>query len=411
MVASPNPADPMSPTTASPGSLSTPAAPPSPPTRRPNRRVLYIIAGAAVVVVVLLLAVVLLPSSSSPSSNPGGNAATNLTYSQAAPIAGKAVSGYAGGGWALLFAVGLDSNTTESFPANATSVISSNCTFTASGSTSSLTLPGTSVSRSAGESPAWEFAYRNGAGTIAVADVLSGQGSVLGTLSGMCVSFFGLLAPVPSHVIDSSVAAAAVEPNASSFLTAHPNASAEFGLIGGVSFLGLGGVGAEWSIDYSTCSLSATATGTGATFNATVNATTGKVLNSTTSTASCSSSGTTDLGSSIAFNSISTVNNPPYTNYTLTATSASNGVTWDNFTVQIESGGTPVTTGWTANATSSTNVLIASYDPATATWSAGGSHAVVAGDVLVISTTANLAGDDVVFTGVNGFSGTISMPL
>ncbi len=329
------------------------------------------------------------------------------------PAANGAITGFQGGGWALLFAVGFDTAVSETLPINQTAAIASNCTFTAATSATTVTIPGTTLNRSSGTSPAWEFAYRNGAGTLAIVAVLSGTGSVRGTRSGQCVSFFGLLSPVPANVIDSSAAAASVESNASGFLARHPNASAVFGLIGGFRLLGQG-IGAEWSVTYSTCSLAPTASGAGSEFNATVNAVTGKVLFSASTSVSCSggsTSTTNPLGSSLAFGAPSVATTGPYPNYTYLAELASNGVAWDNFTAEVQSGASPVTAGWNLTARSLSGVEIATYDTVAGAWSAGGSTPILAGDEMVLSTTTNLAGDLLVLTGQGSFSGTIETGL
>ena len=274
-------------TSSAPSLLPTPLAPPVPPAHR-SRRSLYIVV-AIVAVVAVLLAVYVVSPTLTKSSSAGGPAV--LTYSGAVPIANRTAAGYAGGGWTLLFAIGLDSAANETFPANATALgnITQYCTYTQVADISALVLPEFLGNRSAGAAPAWEFAYRNSAGTIAIASVIDGQGTVLATLSGLeCAFLAQVVSPVPANVIDSSRAAAAVEAKAADFLTQHPNASAEFGLVGSFSYPGGHTYPAEWSIAYSTCPLSPTATGTGAEFNATVNALTGQVLGwNTTSGVSC----------------------------------------------------------------------------------------------------------------------------
>lgn len=276
------------PTTPAPTVPMTTAPPPAAPPR-PNRKMLYLAAIVAIVVVVILVAVFLLPSLVGPSSS--SSSAGAITYSAALPIANGAVSGFAGGGWVPLFAAGLVTATSETFPVNTTALgnLSSECTYVPQTNLASLTLPAFSGNRSAGLSPAWEFGYRNASDTLAIVSVINGKGTVLATLSGTYCSFFaGLIAQIPGNVIDSSQAAADAQPYAASFLAAHPNASALFGLIGGVSLVAH--AAPEWTVAYSTCTLGPSASGTGAELNVTLNATSGKVLkNSTTSDAKCSS--------------------------------------------------------------------------------------------------------------------------
>jgi len=270
-----------------------PASTPTPPPRR-SRTMLYLGVAVAAVIVVLLVAVFVLPSLTSSSS---GSSTAVLTYSGAVPIANSAVAGFAGGGWVPIFAAGLVSPTSATYPANSTALgnLTSGCTYTEVTKVSSLTLPGYSGNRSSGAAPAWEFGYRNGSDALAVVSVINGQGSVLATLTGSeCSLYAQFFAPIPGDVIDSSAAAKAVEPDAASFLAEYPNASAELGLIGGISFFGH--VGPEWSVMYSTCALSESPSGTGAQFNATVNALTGVVYGHNSSTdVSCGGSGSTEV--------------------------------------------------------------------------------------------------------------------
>ncbi len=269
-------------------------APLSPPRR--NRLLVFLGIGAAIVVV-LLLVVLVLPSLGS-SSDSGGP----QTYSQARPVADQSVSGYGSGGWAALAAIGLDSASAYTAPLNFSGSGTSNCTVTpAPGLSANVTVPAYTGSRGAGVAPFWEFLYRNGAGAVSVVLVDDGKGTVVATISGTCQTIFGLFLSIPAGVIDSDAAAAAVAPYAGAFLAANPNATAEFAIIGGFSFLGT--VGAEWSVKYSTCTLGKSAAGTGTAFNATVNATTGNVrFYQTLTGVTCSSSSSVALASSDALN-------------------------------------------------------------------------------------------------------------
>ncbi|HKN06288.1 MAG TPA: hypothetical protein VJ021_01605 [Thermoplasmata archaeon] len=264
---------------------------------------LYLGVAVAVVIAVLLVVVIVLPNLTG-----SGSAAAVLTYSGALPVANGAAAGFAGGGWTPIFAAGLVTATSESFPANATALgnLTSGCTYTPQTSIASLTLPGYTGNRSLGASPAWEFGYRNAANTLAIVSVINGHGIVLATLSGFeCSIYAQFFSAIPGNVIDSSRAAEAVQADAKAFLLAHPNASAELGLIGGLSFLGKG-IGPEWSITYSTCALTESPTGTGAEFNATVNALTGNVLGTNMSSdVSCGGGPTTTVLSPAA--SVSTL--------------------------------------------------------------------------------------------------------
>lgn len=250
--------------------------------------------GIGIAVAVAAVLVVFFVASPLTTSTSGTGTTSPLTYDAARPIADHTVGGFQGGGWNLLFAVGLVSPTNESFPTN-TSVFNSSleCTFTPAGNLAGITLPSFSGNRSSGEAPAWEFGYSNGSGAIAVVSVVHGQGTILGTVTGFeCAIFAELIKAVPSNAIDSSQAALAVRPLAASFLTAHPNATAEFAIDGGYDFSGHS-AGPQWSIVYTSCPLSSSASGTGAEFSANVSAVSGTVLANHTGAVSCGSSSST----------------------------------------------------------------------------------------------------------------------
>lgn len=268
-----DPSTPTSPATA-PGTA--PGSSTSSPSRKPNRTLVYIAVAVAVALAVILVAVFLvLPASTSSSPGTTGGA---LTYKGARPIANATASGFSGGGWVPVASAGLVTPSTEVVPVNSISLDGLHCTFTAVSGNGNFTLPSYAGNRSGGASPVWEFVYRNASGVAAVVSVIDGKGTVLGTLSGSeCKTVFDLLLPIPGNVIDSSVAAAAIEPNASAFLSTYPNASAEYGLSGGVSIGDLN-LGPEWRIVYTSCAFNTSDTGSGEEFNATVNATSGRVL-------------------------------------------------------------------------------------------------------------------------------------
>jgi len=249
------------------------SARPSPSPNRRDRSPIYMGIGIAVAVVAVLFVVLFVP----PHTGSTLSGAAVLTYSGARPIADSAASGFEGGGWNLLFAVGVQTATAESLPVNATTLSSAGCTFSPAAGLANVTVPAYSGNRSSGATPGWEFSYSNSAGDIALVTVIDGHGTVVGTLSGgECFVAAFALATVPSDAVDSSAAMAAVAPQAQGYLAAHPNASAAFALFGQNPF-GTHGSGAEWLIDYTTCSASGSGPATGADFNATVNAVTGQV--------------------------------------------------------------------------------------------------------------------------------------
>lgn len=270
-----------------PASPATPSGPFSPlPAKRRSRWPVYAAVAAVAVVILIVVLVTVVPGfklgGSSSETGP-------LAYSKARPIADSAMAAYPGGGWTALVAAGIATPTVEQANITSNATGGSNCTFQpAAGVGPTLTVPAFSGNVSAGVAPAWEFVYRNSSGAVAIVAVLDGQGTVLGTISGtVCGGVFGLFSPIPTGVIDSSQASGAVASAAAPFLQTHSGVTAEFGLLGGVSFLGLTS-GAKWSVAYTTCKIGSAASGVGAEFNATVNALTGQVVfDQTVSTVLC----------------------------------------------------------------------------------------------------------------------------
>jgi hypothetical protein len=206
-------------------------------------------------------------------------------------VADRAVAGFEGGGWNLLFAAGLVSATSVTIPENATAFSNLSCTFAPVTPGANLSVPAYAGNRSAGLAPAWEFGYGSLANGIALVSVIDGQGVVVGTLTGGDCGVAAFLSSIPGNVIDSSQAAAAAQPYARDFLAADPNASAVFGL-GPAAFFGGSGLGVEWVVLYSTCSAKGSVSPTGSEFNATVNALTGAVLTTHTASGVSCGSGT-----------------------------------------------------------------------------------------------------------------------
>jgi hypothetical protein len=231
--------------------------------------------GAAVIVVVAVLALILVGFVPLPRSI-GGTSSTSLAYSQAAPEAGSAASGYHAGNWTPVVAVGENSATTVTEPFG-TAIPIPRCTLNLL-SESPMTLPAYSGSVNTGVAPFWLFAYAQGkvsSGLIVL--VVNGVASPFATYTGTCLeSLAGGDYNVTAKVIDSTTAAAAAQSDAATFLGSHTSLTGSLILIGGPFPV--------WDVDYSTCSLTAVG-GTGAEFTATVDAATGAVVSSSTNDA------------------------------------------------------------------------------------------------------------------------------
>ena len=386
-----------------------------------NKRIPIYLGIVVAAVVVILLLVLVLPSVLGPSSGSGsgsGGSSGAMSFKQARPVAVSTVAGYQGGGWALLFAGGYAVNASYSLPINGTtsSLSGSYCTYVpAPGASGNVTLPAMTGNLSSGVASAWLFAFRNGAGDVALVDVVSGQGAVLGSLTGSsCASLFGLLAAVPGNVIDSTQVAAAVAVQSSAFRAANPDFTAIFGIIGGVSFLGQT-VGSEWQVEYSTCAPTAPAGTIGTVFNATVDALNGTVIYYQTTSTGCSggtSGGSTPLGSVLALSLVGESSNSATYLYNLSVDSAANGVTWTDTVPEITTpGGTPISTPWYLTATDNAGNPIAYYNSSSSAWSGASGQPISAVDGVTISSPVSLSGDLAVFQGVGAYSGSLSVYL
>lgn len=247
-----------------------------------------VLAGLIVLSLALVGIIPLFPSSSSKGSV--------LTYDQALPLANGAAQGASGGSWALIEGDGINSLTSVS--ENLSSAHTTGCNLTIqNGESETVTLPVGTPNATGGSATSWLFLYRNAAEEVLMVTVLDGSASVLATIAAgqSCSTVFALLNVVPSDVIDSASAAADIQGIAATFLAGHTGITSKYAVVGGINFLGVH-EGARWSLNYSTCPEEAPTGTTGASFNATVNATSGAVIFSEVHSAiACPSSSTISL--------------------------------------------------------------------------------------------------------------------
>jgi hypothetical protein len=241
--------------------------------------VIYGGVAAAVIAVIIVLAVVLSSTGNPAPSTPSGA----ITYGQAAPGSNYSVRSFQGTtGWSLLFVAGLAAPTGEPAAIALSDLGDSNCTVTpTSGHSGNITMPAFTGTPTSGHAPLWEFFYQNSStDTVAIVVVEDGSATVLGTIaSPECTAIFNILNPIPAKVLDSPAIGSAVAANASAFLTAHPGASAVYGLIGPLfELFPVGANGAKWVVEFSTCPITPDPTGVGAEYNASVNASSGAVF-------------------------------------------------------------------------------------------------------------------------------------
>lgn len=274
------------------GAATRPATGPSPPRRRRSsavRALVGIVVGAVLLVLVLdVTGLVPLFQAPSPPAPMGP-----LTFDPARTAVLSKASGYAGGGWDLLFADGFDSRAATTLSFLKTLNVSAECPFTAlaPGGSANITVPATEGNLSGGTSGAWFFVLRNAGGTVLLATVLNGSAKLVGTLGGLCSTALGFLSAIPSAVIDSSAAVRiAGEAGGSSFVENHPLANLTMA-IASAAIVSNVSVPLTWEILLTTCPLlGSSSPGMGLTFDAAISASSGALLSAENTTGTCPSS-------------------------------------------------------------------------------------------------------------------------
>ncbi len=360
---------------------------------------------------VLLFLLVVVDSPASPSGAPSSSRA--IPYSAARALADSPGLSYQGGPWVAILAVGLDSPNFLTMPLNSSLLSGTRCPFEpAPGGSSLLSVPAYSGNVSAGLAPAWEVVYRNAAGDAAIVSVTSSQASVLGTFaSNQCGALFGIFPPLPSDAVNSTVAGRAVSPFVRNFTAEYAALSAVYAL-GGTPALPGASPRAFWAISFTTCSVLASPGSTGALFNATVDAATGRVTSAQTRLGVPCGIPTTpySLGAALV-PSPATLNGTLHVDSSVVA-DASDGITGANPSVEVVSRTTGMPeTGGHVSAETSRLAIITTYDPLTFSPLGGSTTPNAMGDQLVVASRANLSGDFLLLAGVGSFGGTGNLGL
>lgn len=423
-----------SPTTTPPAAPSW-AGPPPPaspagtaPIRPPSRGPLLAVVAVVVVVVVVVLALLLtgvIPGLSHSGPSSSGNPSAE-TFSQSEAAANGAASGYHGGGYSPVYAVGFSSTIAVPIPVGelSSSLTGGACAFTAISSTSSVTVPA-SGNLSQGTAADWLFLMHNTSGILVVI-VVGGSASLLGTLGGSstCTSAFGEIGAIPSTMVDSSTASLALDTRGGyAFLHAHSTAIASEIAIGPIGGL----VAAEWTIEYAACDPTSATTTTGLSIEATIGAT-GAVQTVANATSSCGfstgSTGPGSTGSGGALASDLALATPREASvganywYNFSVQSAAGGLTWGDLILVVEtaSGGYVAITGAPGGLVSVdglSGTAVATYSVNQTSWASGGSTAVSNTQLIVLQCTNDLEaqGDTFVAVGTGAISGLVSVGI
>ena len=282
----------------------------SPAPRAPLAHRLWpVVVGVVVAIVILGLVAMTLGGGGSGGSAGGAD----LSYSQASGATDHVAQGVSGGPWHLVLAGAADMAREGWIPVNATT--GSGCTYTSlssGGLPSGIYLPASSANYSSGVSAWWYMVYFQPASQeILLVDDVNGTAQPVMTATGSCTSQFANYTTVPSTVVDSTTAASAVYsganslfPSGSTFLSQHTNVRFNLflGLLGGGSACRFTS-GPCWGFEYTPCNpiTGGGPAGSVPTYYALVNAADGSVLGAFPASASCSSSGTTFLGTTSSF--------------------------------------------------------------------------------------------------------------
>ncbi|HTT15752.1 MAG TPA: hypothetical protein VMH49_00110 [Thermoplasmata archaeon] len=210
------------------------------------------------------------------------------TFDQARNAAEAASLLLLGTGWVAGGAVGVDARLPTSVPvASLSSDLGSNCTLGPVGTSelpSQLEIPAFAGSFASGVAPLWIVLLVPGSGGgVAVAAVRSGAPTVVGEVGGAgCALLDAGYTPLPAGTVDSpAVASLAWSAAGHDYVTADPNlTTVAFAVFGGASVtsLGLSGV---WAVVYAPCDPILGGTTSEPSDIATMNLTTGALLDFT----------------------------------------------------------------------------------------------------------------------------------
>jgi hypothetical protein len=401
---------------------------------------------AVVVVVIVVIAAVIVAGlylagvgpfsfAKSKGGNGNGGSGSEETFSQAAGKAQSAAAAQSNGPWTLIGGVGVVIS--ASVAVNTTllnaSTSAGGCSTTLLAGASTVTsIPSSSASASSGESNAWTIWYANAANNVLEVTVFNGVATAIITQT----SYGGCLTGVTgvslsASAIDSPAAAeVAASAGGNSFGSSHTAFDVEEILVPSVTITFdsmTNSIGASWDISYTTCDLGShdgsTLNGEPvAQFTASINATTGKLIQSENTSTACptlsgsGSGGKATLESKCSAFFIESYAAPTYwNNGSLICTI--NTLTAGDLTVSIENAttGNPVSTsGFTLELTDGIGGSVDStYDFGTNTWSTTSSPIGTVEDYWVLVTSSTLAGDNIVITatGAAPVTGSVSGSL
>jgi hypothetical protein len=212
-----------------------------------------------------------------------GGPGTAVTYSQADATAAAAAASYYGSGWTTMAAAALAIPSEYAYPTSQID-FSSFCPGHWIGTQPpTVTLPSTAATAPVGTAAVWFiFFSQSSSSSFLVGDVLSGVPNLLYLGGGSQCTDLSLISAAGS--IDSSQAVTVANAHGgSAFLASHSGTSTELALVGGAASFHLA---PTWDLTYTTCRIDQTS-GIGEDFNATINATSGRLVSANSGSVSC----------------------------------------------------------------------------------------------------------------------------
>jgi hypothetical protein len=404
-----------------------PGAPPAPGTPPPRAARPGVSLLLVVVIVVVVAAVVLAglyfagvgPFASAKTKSPSGTSGEAGSFSQAATTATPSVSSIDGGPWTLIGGVGVQISTAVAVNSTALNATASGGGCSAkvlSGASSVTSIPSSTSSPASGLTNAWIIWYANASNGVLEVAVFGGSATPIITLGiyGGCATGVTSL-NLPSNYIDSPAAAAtAADSGGASFQGKYGSVDVEYILVPSVS-TSFGGAtaSASWDIQYTTCALGAdngkTLAGeSAAQFTASINATSGKLIQSENTSEACPGASGPGGGKTSLSTDCYTV---PFQEENVGATYWNNGtlacsvdtLTAGDLTVAVENNTTSVsvsTAGFTLQIVNiSSDAVVATYNFGTNTWSVPSTPVGFSFyDEWVLTTSASMAGNKLVIS-------------
>ncbi len=351
-----------------------------------------------------------------PGTGPTGPAPSSFASARAA--AESAAGAFTGGPWQAWWTVGFDPSSPTPFPLNYTYVpiSGSACSF-APLQTGNRTVEG-SGNVSIGSTSAWSFVFRNSSSAFLLVSVVDGTARLAGTFGGTgCPFAYPEYGPLPTGLVDPTKAAGwAARVGGYAFLAHHPEANVT--ILGYAAALGIASPGPYWLVNFTSCPAASTSSVSGEFFSATVNASSGALLQAANATGPCARIGgmiTTPLSEVLAVTPAYVSQVGSSFTYNFSVRSVTAPLRLGDLAVAVENGaGTPVTPADARlEVVLPSGALLGVFNLTAQAWESGGSAVLANGDTISLSTTQTLSGqgDWLTISGRGTYTGSVSVAI